>query len=206
MGLLWALSASSECTYPFGCQAIGPILCACHVCRNEQHFEQKTGSGYFQVYRSESITYYGQPPGPLLHQQMQPGLQAAGAGWGVLALVFLLGSYLAVVSRLAAVWDRTRYSFCQYEQHRSLSNVACTSACASPPWAVHPHTQSASAFAYAPGNAKELALVFGSIFSDEWDLGCMQVFSGRSRQSDSPMALLGSILKELQTRDQGCSF
>lgn len=72
---------------------------------------------------------------------MQPGLQAAGAGWGVLALVFLLGSYLAVVSRLAAVWDRTRYTFRQYEEHRSLPKVACVSACASPPWALHPHTQ-----------------------------------------------------------------
>ena len=78
------------------------------LCRNEQHFEQRTGSGYFSGYRLESITYYGQPSPPLLHHHVQPIMQTGFANLGVLALMFLIGTYLAVAARLATVWDKTR--------------------------------------------------------------------------------------------------
>ena len=78
------------------------------LCRNEQQYEQRTGSGYFHGYRSESITYYGQPSAPLLHQYIKPGMQPGIVSLGVLALMFVIGTYFAVATRLAAVWEKTR--------------------------------------------------------------------------------------------------
>lgn len=78
------------------------------LCRKEQDFEQRTGSAHFRGYRSESITYYGQAPGPMLPQQMQPGMHAGFASLGLLVTVFLIGAYLAVAARLASIWKRTR--------------------------------------------------------------------------------------------------
>ena len=39
---------------------------------------------------------------------MQPGMQTGVANLGVLALMFMIGTYLAVGSRLAAAWEETR--------------------------------------------------------------------------------------------------
>ena len=77
--------------------------------RNKQQSEHRDGAGYIRSYRAESITNYGHPSGPLLHQQMQAGTQSGFVTLGLLALIFTVGSYLAVATRLAVIWDRTRW-------------------------------------------------------------------------------------------------
>lgn len=49
---------------------------------------------------------------------MQPGMQTGVASLGLLALMFLLGTYLAVVTWLAAGWEKTR---CPLPAHHAIA-------------------------------------------------------------------------------------
>ena len=54
---------------------------------------------------------------------MQPGMQTGVASLGVLALAFLIGTYLAVVTRLAAAWEKTRYPLVAHHASVALHNL-----------------------------------------------------------------------------------
>jgi hypothetical protein len=75
--------------------------------RDEQQWEEKLSNGWRRGYRSESITYFGQPPA--VPVQLTAAQQVgAGASWGLFAAALLVGAYLGVAAALHRAYKYTK--------------------------------------------------------------------------------------------------